>query len=110
MPVFVDDMTLASQLKMDLDKFIIEQGKHFKLQDLRPTTQLLGIKIDHDHLCWSISLSQHQYTVEILQKFGMENCKLVSTPMEPGLWLSNDMSPKNEEEQAHMKTIHIWQP
>jgi len=60
--------------------------------------------IDHDCSCWSISLSQHRYTVEILQKFGMENCKPVSTPMEPGLWLSNDMSPKSEE-QAHMKTI-----
>ena len=57
--VFVDDMTLASKLKAALDNFMIELGKHFKLWDLRPTTKLLGIKIDCDCSCWSILLSQH---------------------------------------------------
>jgi len=38
----------------------------------------------------------------------MENCKPISTPMEPGLQLSKDMSPKNDEEHTHMKDIsHI---
>jgi len=49
MPVFVDNMTLASKLEAALDTFMIELGKHFKMQDLGTTTQLLGIKIDHDH-------------------------------------------------------------
>ena len=82
MPVFVDDMMLASKSEVALDTFMIELGKYFKMRDLGPTTQLLGIKVNHDHSQWSISLFQHRDTVEILQKFRMENCKLVSTPME----------------------------
>ena len=46
MPVFVDDMMLASKSEVALDTFVIKLGKHFRMQDLGPTTQLLGIKID----------------------------------------------------------------
>jgi len=48
MPVFIDDMTLASKMESALDKFITELGKHFKLCYLGPTTQLLSIKINFD--------------------------------------------------------------
>jgi len=48
MPVFVDNMMLASKSESALDEFITELGKHFKLCNLGPTTQLLGIKIDHN--------------------------------------------------------------
>jgi len=58
MPVFMDDMTLASKSEQALESFIMELGKHFKLCDLGPTNQLLGIKIDHDCSHHSISLSQ----------------------------------------------------
>ena len=46
--VFVDDMTFASKSEVAIDKTIKELSQHFKLRDLRPTTQLLGIKIDRD--------------------------------------------------------------
>jgi len=46
MPIFVDDMTLASKSESALDNFITELGEHFKLHNLGPTNQLLGIKID----------------------------------------------------------------
>ena len=46
LPVFVDDMTFASKSEAAIDKTIKELSQHFKLHDLRPTTQLLGIKID----------------------------------------------------------------
>jgi len=42
MPVFVDDMTLASKLKATLDEFVDRNWEDtFKLQDLGLTTQLL---------------------------------------------------------------------
>jgi len=105
MPVFVSDMTLASKLEPALENFITELAKHFKLHDLGPTDQLLGIKIDHDHSLRSISQSQCQYMLETIQHFSMENFKTVSTPMELGLCLSKDMSPKGDEERTYMKNI-----
>ena len=44
-PMFVDDITLASKSKDKLDDFVIELGKHFKLRDLGDTTYLLGVEI-----------------------------------------------------------------
>ena len=43
MPVFVDDITLACKDGAKIDSVIQELSQHFKLQDLGPTTQLLGI-------------------------------------------------------------------
>jgi len=34
MPVFVDDMMLASKSEAALDTFVIELGEHFKMWDL----------------------------------------------------------------------------
>jgi hypothetical protein len=39
MPVFVDNLTLASMKGTNFDPFIQELSSHFKLCDLGPTTQ-----------------------------------------------------------------------
>src|SRR5882672_6639863 len=54
-----------------IESFIVKLSKHFKLHDLGTTTQLLRMKIDRDHSCRSLSLSQQRYTIEGLQNFGM---------------------------------------
>jgi hypothetical protein len=48
LPVFVDDMTFASKSLTSINQIISQLSQHFKLCDLGPTTQLLGIKIDRD--------------------------------------------------------------
>ena len=45
------------------------------------------------------------HTLEMIQWFHMENCKLVSTLIKPDKWLSTDMCPKNNEECTHIKNI-----
>ena len=37
-PIFVDDITLASKSKATLNSFVVELQKHFKLRDLGETT------------------------------------------------------------------------
>src|SRR5437660_8098384 len=61
LPVFVDDMTFVSHSKDTISSLVQQLGQHFKIRDLRPTTLLLGIKIDRDWPKHSISLSQHHY-------------------------------------------------
>jgi hypothetical protein len=70
LPVFVDDMTFASKSAAAIDQIILELSQHFKLRDLGPTTQLLGIKIDRDRSKRSITISQHQYCLDILAARG----------------------------------------
>ena len=45
MPVFVDDITLAGTDSAKIDSIVQKLSQHFKLQDLGPTTQLLGMEI-----------------------------------------------------------------
>jgi len=102
LPVFVDDITLASQSESAIQFFITQLSQHFKFCDLGPTTQLLGIKIDRDCPKHSISLSQRQYCLDVFDRFGMADCKPISTPMEPSLHLSHTQIPQNAQECATM--------
>jgi len=50
----------------------------------------LGLQIPNLHLLppMTFPIQQWIYTESILQDFGYENCNSVSTPMDPGAWLS----------------------
>jgi len=105
MPIHVDDLTLASSSQSAIDHVVKELTQHFKLRDLGPTTFLLGIEITRDRSNRSISISQHQYIVEMLERFGLSDANPVSTPMDPGLRLDATMSAKTPEELSTMCTI-----
>jgi len=55
---------------------------------------LLGINIhQEDHL---ITLSQHHYIEKLLIKFGMNNAKTVTTPMDPNVKLDSPDEDQNK--------------
>ena len=103
--VFVDDMTFASKSLPAIENIISQLHQHFKLSNLGPTTQLLGIKINRDHSKHTISLFQHHYCLDILQRFGMADCKPVTTSMDPGSHLSYLQCPQTTEESSQMCSI-----
>ena len=105
MPVFVDDITLASNSLAAIQSVMKELQSHFCLRDLGPTSYLLGIHIIRDHPNCDLSLSQCQYILDVLEQFGMSNCKPVLNPMEPGLHLSSSMSPHSPQELLAMKVL-----
>jgi hypothetical protein len=105
MPVFVDDITLASKSQGALDKFVIDLGKHFKLRDLGPTIFLLGIEIARKREECKLYLSQRQYVINKLEEFDMADCKPVGTPMLPGTKLTSEDSPKTPDEHREMENI-----
>jgi len=47
-PVFVDDITLASRSQEAQDAFVAGLANHFELHDLESTSFLLGIEITRD--------------------------------------------------------------
>ena len=79
--------------------------QHFKLRDLGETSYLLGVAIRRDRKERKIYLSQKQYIRDVLKRFGMDKCHTVDTPMNPGLRLSRDQSPKTDEEREEMKGL-----
>jgi hypothetical protein len=84
-PVHVDDITFASKSLSAIQSCIQELSRHFELHDLGPTKFLLGIEVIRDCPNHSISLSQHQYILDILDRFWLSDCHPVLTPIDPGL-------------------------
>jgi hypothetical protein len=104
-PVFVDDMTLVSKSKEKIAWLKEELKKHFKLRDLGPTEFLLGVKVDRDRSHHSLQLSQRQYTLDILSRYGFTSCSPVSTPLNPGVKLTLEQCPKTSQEVEEMRTV-----
>ena len=102
MPVFVDDITLAGNNPAAIDLFVQELSSHFKLRDLGPTTQLLGMEIHRDHPNHTLSLSQTNFITNLIQQHGLQDSKPVSTPLNPGSRLSTSMAPQNDAEASEM--------
>lgn len=104
-PVYIDDMTVASKTTAQYLWVKEELEKHFKLRDLGPTSFLLGVHIERDRSKRLLSISQRQYIVDILERFELSNLSEVSTPLPEGHKLSKSMAPKDAEEIAAMQDI-----
>ncbi len=104
-PVYIDDLLLASNSISAIQKVKSKLASHFDLHELGPTTSILGIKIDRDCANRTISLSQPGYVDSILSDFSMTNCNPSATPMDKGQKLSIQMLPDTPEETADMKKV-----
>lgn len=103
LPIFVDDITLATKSKATADAIVAELSSHFKLRDLGETAFLLGIKIIRDRSKRMITLCQRQYIVDTLDRYGLADCKPVTTPLDPGFSLTKAMGPTTAADIATMK-------
>ena len=90
MSVFIDDITIASTSAAESDRIVQELSGHFKLRDLGPTSFLPGIAITRDRPNRCIMLSQRQYILDMLKRYGFSECSPVKTPMVPKTSLSVD--------------------
>jgi hypothetical protein len=104
-PVFVDDMTIAAKGQEAIQQVIEELKTHFKLRDLGETTYLLGVGISRIRKEHSITLSQHQYTLDIFECANMSDCNPVTTPLDPHITLSASDSPSTDEEKHKMRLV-----
>jgi Asp-tRNA(Asn)/Glu-tRNA(Gln) amidotransferase C subunit len=52
-----------------------------------------------------IFISQTKYIIEILKRFGMEDCKPVTTPMQTSCKLRKDDDSKSTDQRQYRSTI-----
>ncbi len=105
MPVYVDDLLIASNSKAAIQQVKIDLATHFTIHDQGPVQSILGIKVVRDHSAHTISLSQPGYIKSIIDDFNMGDCNPVATLMEQNIKLSKTMCPASPEEQAEMKKV-----
>ncbi|KAH9752684.1 hypothetical protein KPL71_014795 [Citrus sinensis] len=100
--LYVDDMLLASK-SMKLINLLKQQLRDkFDMKDLGPAKKILGVEMIRNRTARTLFLSQEKYVNKILEKFGMLNCKPVSTPMAAHFRLSSQQCPSTESEQTEM--------
>lgn len=101
--IYVDDLILASKEIKELEQIKSKLKSAFKMVDLRPIHDILGVKVKRKGQTGSIFLSQEKYVDELLARFNMEDAKRVSTPIEPNIKISKEMGPNSEAEREGMK-------
>jgi hypothetical protein len=65
----------------------------------------LGLQIHQRNQ--GIFISQTKYIREILKRFGMEDCKLVTTPVQTSCKLSKDDDSKSTDQRQYRSMISI---
>ncbi|CAM9746921.1 unnamed protein product [Ascophyllum nodosum] len=79
--LYVDDILVTGGSNEAIDKVRSTLMTEFSMSDLGDVSETLGIHIiTRDLEAGTISLSQEKYVEAILERFGMKDCKPVSTP------------------------------
>ena len=80
--VYVDDIVLAGTTEERIREIKNALSRKFEIKDIGKLHYFLGMTIKQtDEKIW---IGQPKYTENLLKKFGMQDCKPVSTPVEPG--------------------------
>ena len=103
--VHVDDCIItATSITLIVD-FKAQISEHVKITNLGELHWLLGIEIKCDHKHCTIHLSQHSYIDSILCRYGLQDLKPVSIPMDTNIQLTTAQSPSTTAEIAQMHNI-----
>ena len=82
--IYVDDiMIFFSNNTNMLEKEKSDLAKKFWVEDLGELHYVLGMFIKRNRRLCTLLISQTKYLEGLLKRFNMENCKPVSTPLEP---------------------------
>jgi hypothetical protein len=98
--MYVDDLLLFGPNLDDLQDIQDQLKQRFKMTDLGQLSHYLGMEITITP--GKLVLTQSTYLKKVLNQFGMEDCRPVSTPMEPEV--ANLLMPATDEaDQATVK-------
>jgi hypothetical protein len=103
--VYVDDIIFGSDDDRLSQNFSKDMQSEFEMSLLGELNFFLGLQISQ--LDEGIFISQTKYIKEMLKKFGMEDCKPVSTPMVIGCKLRKDDESKEEDQRLYRSMIGI---
>ena len=88
--VYMDDIILTGDDCDEMERLKRNLASEFEMKDLGNLRYFLGMEVARNKT--GISVSQRKYVMDLLKEMGMLGCKLVDTPMDPSLNLSEQMS------------------
>lgn len=79
--LYVDDMLIATKHISDLETVKSQLNSKFKMKDLGPVKKFLNIEIVYKKNFGVMTLSQKAAIHRLLEKFNMQDCSSVSSPI-----------------------------
>ncbi|MCO5559833.1 hypothetical protein L7F22_013437 [Adiantum nelumboides] len=83
--IYVDDLIIGGDNEGEIMHVKSRLKKEFDMKDLGELRYFLGIEIIHTNE--GIWLSQRQYALDMLSKYGMADCKPISMPLDQNVKL-----------------------
>lgn len=96
--MLVSDMNMINKLQSNLDY-------EFEMSDLGSLHFVFGVHFERDKGSYTITMHQRSYIEGILERFGMEDCKPIGTPLDVKTSLVKLSEEEYEEELHKMKEI-----
>ncbi|XP_044014018.1 uncharacterized mitochondrial protein AtMg00810-like [Aphidius gifuensis] len=81
--VYVDDILFSSSDEKWTQEFKVKLNKYFQIKDLGKANYCLGLEIKQNSE--EITIGQTEYINDVLERFNMDKCKPVKTPIEKNL-------------------------
>ena len=100
---YVDDILVASKSEDVVRRIKRALSSEFEVKDLGKAKYCLGVEF-----CQSgqqISMSQRGYILELLERFGMSNCKPVATPIDAGSKLKKSETSSSEVDKLPYREL-----
>jgi hypothetical protein len=103
--LYVDGIFFVGSNMKDINVLKKKLSNSFEMKDLGAAKKLLGMRITGDKKNQKLILSQGEYIEKVLERFIMQNAKLVSTSLANHFKLTKEMCPKTQEEIEYMSKV-----
>ena len=103
--VHVDDLTIVASSTELIAEVKSKLREAFEISDEGEIHWILGFAVIRNRAARTLSLSQTAYIEAIVRRFGLEDAKPLSTPMDPHVQLTTEQSPSTTAEVAEMRNV-----
>lgn len=100
--LYVDDVLILGNNDSDIQNLKNVLKTNFDMKDLGKISNFLGINVNQNFDVGFTELDQSDYLKRMLQKYGMSNCKAISTPIDSNFDFN---LLKNEEHDANFEKV-----
>ncbi|CAJ2641499.1 unnamed protein product [Trifolium pratense] len=101
--LYVDDLIYTGNNSEMFEDFKHSMKKRFAMTDLGQMRYFLGVEVTQDK--YGIFINQQKYAKEILSRFEMGMCNIVSSPIVPGCKLSKDENGKQVDATKYKQIV-----
>lgn len=104
---FVDDMQGSHHAddSAEFQQCVKLLQDRFRIKQMQTATWMLGMRITRDRKARTITLDQELYTSKALEKFGLQQCRIVSTPEAIGA--TSDAQPELDKPTDRQRYMEI---